>query len=318
MDETEVRDVAARALAHPVPLALAPSGGRPIAAASLAGDPPRVRVAWVDPDSGEVLGRVAAPPGRPSRPRPVVATVLDLSTPEGAADRLLAARAAPGVAALRAVIAAEEDPPDQAVGPDGMALLRLPLGAVVLAVDALDDRGEPVGRLLGAALGELRVGRGPVGGRLGMSHGMGAGIGPGRDVADLDAAAFEAGYAPVLPAWLPEGLAARPPRVEPDGAYPSAPPAIVTAWGGEGEGRVLVRQAPAPLASPDTGGAGAREAPVGEATAVLRGRRWFITVVWETPERAFGVQVLRMPDAEEVALRVARSIPAVADDQGSV
>jgi hypothetical protein len=46
---------------------------------------------------------------------------------------------------------------------------------------------------------------------------------------------------------------------------------------------------------------------VGDATAVLRGRR-LVTLVWETPERAFGVQVRGLADAEEVALRVARSV----------
>ena len=46
---------------------------------------------------------------------------------------------------------------------------------------------------------------------------------------------------------------------------------------------------------------------------MLRGRRLFVTVVWQTPTRAFGVQVQRMDDAEQVALRVARSIAA--DDE---
>jgi hypothetical protein len=46
---------------------------------------------------------------------------------------------------------------------------------------------------------------------------------------------------------------------------------------------------------------------VGAATGVLRGRG-LVTLVWETPERAFGLQVRGMPGAEEVALRVARSV----------
>jgi hypothetical protein len=79
-------------------------------------------------------------------------------------------------------------------------------------------------------------------------------------------------------------------------------------WTGEGEARVLLRQAPAPLASPDPGGRHARQVEIGEAVGALRGR-WLATLVWETPHRAFGLQVRRVPDAEAVALRVARSIP---------
>jgi hypothetical protein len=96
-------------------------------------------------------------------------------------------------------------------------------------------------------------------------------------------------------------------RVEPDIAYPAAPPALIVAWTGAETARVLVRQAPAPLASPDTGGRGAREVAIGDAVGVMRGRR-LATLVWETPERAFGVQVRGMPDGEATALRVARSI----------
>ena len=70
-------------------------GGRPIAAASVAGDPPRTRVAWIG-DDGAVVARVACPPARPSRWHPVVATAVTLSEPSGASDRLVAARAAPG------------------------------------------------------------------------------------------------------------------------------------------------------------------------------------------------------------------------------
>ena len=106
---------------------------------------------------------------------------------------------------------------------------------------------------------------------------------------------------------MPDGLERGRPRVEPDIAYPAAPPAIVIAWTGADGARVLVRQAPAPLASPDTGGRGARRERVGDAEGVLRGPR-LVTLVWEGPERAFGLQVRGMPSGEEVALRVARSI----------
>jgi hypothetical protein len=143
---------------------------------------------------------------------------------------------------------------------------------------------------------------------------MAAGIGAGRWVADLDEAAFEAGAAPWLPAWLPDGLVRGRPRIEPDAAYPAAPPAVVIAWNGPGEARALLRQTLAPLASPDPGGRGAREVEIGSVIGVLRGR-WMPTLVWETPERAFGLQVRRIPDAEAVALRIARSVrpPAVED-----
>ena len=103
------------------------------------------------------------------------------------------------------------------------------------------------------------------------------------------------------------GLERGRPRVEPDVAYPAAPPAIVIAWAGGEAARVLLRQAPAPLASPDTGGRGAREVAVGAVRGVLRGRG-LVTLIWETPERAFGLQIRGVPGGEEVALRVARSV----------
>ena len=92
-------------------------------------------------------------------------------------------------------------------------------------------------------------------GRIGATHGMGAGIGGGRWAPGLAEAAFEAGYAPLAARWMPPGLERGRPRVEPDVAYPAAPPAMVVAWTGDGGARVLLRQAPAPLASPDAGGA---------------------------------------------------------------
>jgi hypothetical protein len=144
---------------------------------------------------------------------------------------------------------------------------------------------------------------------------MAAGIGAGRWAADLDEAAFEAGYEPWLPAWLPGGLTRGLPRLEPDGAYPSAPPAVIIAWSGADDARVLLRQAPAPLATPELGGHGARPVAIGPAAGFLRGR-WLPTLVWETPERAFGLQVRRLGDPETVILRVARSIAPPAQAQG--
>src|SRR5262245_5154029 len=181
---------------------------------------------------------------------------------------------------------------------------------MVIAVDALDRGGEPLGRLSGAGVAELRVSGGQVSGRLGLGHGMAAGIGAGRWARDRDEAEFAAGYGLLVPEWIPPGLApAGRPRIEPDAAYPAAPPALVLVWGGEADARLLLRQAPAPLASPDPGGPRVREVQIGAATGILRGR-WLVTLVWETGERAFGLQARRLPDAEAAALRVARSVPA--------
>jgi hypothetical protein len=307
MDDTErrAREIAADALGHPVPHVLAAPGDELIVAASVAGDPPGARVAWVDRD-GRVLARVACPPGRPSRWRPVVAAAVALEVP-GAADRVLVARLAPEASSVRPVLASEDEAEPTPVGEAGLALVRLASDVPVIAVDALDASGEPIGRLARPGVSELRFDGSSVSGRMGATHGMGAGIGAGRWAPGLPEAAFEAGYVPWLPSWVPPGLERGRPRVEPDVAYPAAPPAIVIAWtGGEGA-RVLMRQAPAPLASPDTGGRDARDVAVGDARGVLRGRG-LVTLVWETPERAFGLQIRGVPRGEDVALRVARSV----------
>jgi hypothetical protein len=304
-DASRARRIAESALGHPVPCLVTAGDGLPIAAASVAGEPPRARVAWVRPD-GTVLGRVSCPPGRPSRWRPVVAAVVSLETPEGY-DRVLVARLAPEAVAARPVLASEERAPVAEGGGGGLALARLPQDVIVVGVDALDASGEPIGRLARAGISELRFDGASVSGRMGATHGMAAGVGAGRWARGLAEAAFEAGYTPWLPAWLPEGLTPGRPRVEPDVAYPAAPPALVIAWTADDGRRVLLRQAPAPLASPDPGGRDAREVAVGDSTGILRGRG-LVTLVWETPERAFGLQVRGIRDGEDVALRVARSI----------
>jgi len=301
-------ELGARVLGHPVTAALPPQEGLPVVVASVGGDPPRARLAWVDPAGPSAVARVACPPGRPSRPRPLVAATVVVAEPGWPPDRVLAGLVAPGVAAVRPELAGEESLPAVPTGAGGLFLARLESEAVVIGVDALDRRGEPVGRLIGAGVSELRVSGGALSGRLGLGHGMAAGIGAGRWVEDLEEAAFEAGYAPWLPTWIPPGLSPGRPRLEPDGAYPAAPPAVIVAWNGPEDARVLLRQAPAPLASPDPGGGPqVREVEVGGARGVLRGRVW-PTLVWETPDRAFGLQVRRMADAVEVALRVARSV----------
>ena len=83
-------DAAARILGHPVSAALPPDPAGRVAVASLAGDPPRARVAWLDP-AGGVRARVACPPGIPSAVRPVVAAEVTLDPPGGPADRVLVA-----------------------------------------------------------------------------------------------------------------------------------------------------------------------------------------------------------------------------------
>jgi len=300
------RAVAEAALGHPVAVTLAGGPGGVVVAGSVAGDPPRARVAWVAP-GGAVVARLATPPARASRWRPVVAATITVEMAPDLEDRVLVARAAPEAAAVQPVLATDAPVPSVAVGEDGLVLARIPPEVAVVAVDALDARGEPIGRLARPGISELTFDGASIGGRMGATHGMGAGIGAGRWTPGLADAAFEVGYDPRLPGWTPEGLERGRPRVEPDVAYPSAPPAVVIAWTGDGGGRVLLRQAPAPLASPDGGGFHAREVPVGDAVGMLRSRG-LVTLVWETPDRAFGLQVRGLPDGEEVALRVARSI----------
>ena len=300
------RAFAEAALGHPVPLVLGAGPVGAVVAASIAGDPPRARVAWVGPD-GTVLARVATPPARPSRWRPVVAATVSVEMAPELEDRILVARAAPEAAAVQPVLATDEPVPPVPVAEGGLALARIPAEVSVIAVDALDARGEPIGRLGRPGISELTFDGASIGGRMGATHGMGAGIGAGRWAPGMAEAAVEVGYDPWLPRWLPDGLERGRPRVEPDIAYPAAPPAIVLAWTGDGGARVLLRQAPAPLASPDGGGFHAREVPVGDAVGMLRSRG-LVTLVWETPDRAFGLQVRGVPEGEAVALRVARSI----------
>lgn len=310
MDDADAaaRRLAEEALAHAVPAVLPSEDGRPVVAGSVAGDPPRARVAWVEP-GGRVLARVACPPGRPSRWRPVVAAAVTIELRDVPLDRVLVARLAPEAAGLRPILASEDGlpPVGSTPGAGGLVLVRLPGDAAVIGVDALDANGEPIGRLARPGISDLRADGSAISGRMGATHGMAAGIGGGRWSAGLADAAFEVGYAPWLPTWLPPGLERGLPRVEPDIAYPAAPPAVVIAWTGADGRRVLLRQAPAPLASPDSGGSGARPVEVGEGTGVLRGRG-LVTLVWETPERAFGLQVRGIDDGEALALRVARSV----------
>lgn len=305
--ETAARETAATALGHDVPLGLPAEDGHPIVALSRAGDPPSARVAWVEPDTGAIVARMACPPGVPSRARPLVACVADLEAPGHRHDRLIVARVAPEAAAIQALLS-EPDRPDPApVGPEGLAVQRIAPDANVMAVDALDASGEPIGRLIRGGLAILATSGQGVSGRLGAGHGMAAGIGDGRWVESAEEAAFEAGFAFREPGWVPRGMTPSRYRVEPDVSYPSAPPGLIRTWTGEGEGRVLIRQVVAPLASPPSPGRLSKVVDVNGVPGVLGGR-WMGTLVWQTEEIAFGVQVQRMPWPAEVAQRVARSL----------
>ncbi len=297
---------AERLLGHPVLTAAADSGSGIMVVASVAGDPPATRIAWIDWRAPAVIARLSCPPGRPSRVRPLVAT--DVAVAQGGIDeRLLAVRTADGVSAVQPVTATEEPaPPVPVTG--GVALARLDGDAAVLAVDALAPGGEPVGRLVAAGIGALTLTAGRITGRLGAGHGMAAGFGAGRWTDDAADAAFELGQEVLLPGWVPEGLARGAFHVEPDVAYPAAPPSVAVAWGAEPR-RVLLRQTAAPLATPEVAHARSRTVTLGGGTpAVLMSRRRFATLVWETPERAFGLQVSGVEDPGEAAVRVAASL----------
>jgi hypothetical protein len=303
------RAALARILGHPVPVALADDGAGLVAGSLGTETPPRARAAWVDTGAGAVRARVACPVGVPSRWRPVIAAEVTLEAGGAAVDRVLVARSHPGVTALAPVMALEDPAPAVPVGVDGLTLIRIPRGVALIGIDALGPADEAVGRLDRVGIADLRTSGGAASGRMGAGHGMGAGIGDGHWVPGVEEAEFEAGYPLLLPAWVPEELARGDLRIEPEASYPAAPPAVIVVWEGAQHRRVLLRQAPAPLASPDPGGPGSTPAEVGGRPAVLRGRGRFMTLVWETPERAFGIQVREMDDPAEVALRVAGSIP---------
>ena len=60
------REIAEAALGHPVPHALPAEDGAPIVAASVAGDPPCARVAWVSPE-GDLVATPSAKSCQPLR-----------------------------------------------------------------------------------------------------------------------------------------------------------------------------------------------------------------------------------------------------------
>ncbi len=297
---------AERLLRHPVAVTLTDERTAVMVAASVAGDPPRTRLAWIDWRAAAIAARIVCPPGVPSRMRPLVATDVRVDQ-AGIEDRVLAVRVAGGVAAVRPALAEEVPAPAVDVGADGMALVRLRDGVLLLGVDALAPSGEVVGRLDAAGIGTLSLASGRITGRLGVSHGLAAGFGAGHWVADLEDASFEAGFTPALPGWMPDGLERGMFHIEPDVAYPAASPSVAVAWGREPR-RVLVRQTPGTLAAPDPGGARSRQVTVGPDPATLTARVRFATLVWQASDRAFGVQVVGFDGPAEVAQRVAGSL----------
>ncbi len=293
-------------LRHPIAVALTDERTWVMLAASVADEPPRTRLAWIDWRAATIAARIVCPPGRPSRMRPLVATDVRVDQ-AGIDDRVVAIRATDGVATVRLVVADEAPASLTTVGSEGVALVRVDLRTVVLGVDALAPSGEPVGRLDAAGIGLLSLAGGRITGRLGASHGLAAGFGAGHWVADVENATFEAGFTPILPAWIPAGLDRGMFHVEPDVAYPAASPSVAVAWGREPR-RVLVRQTPGVLASPDPGGARSQHVSVGALPATLTSRGRFATLVWQGSDRAFGIQVVGLDEPGVIALRVAASL----------
>lgn len=300
-------------LGHPVPHVLPPGEDQQAwVAVSSIGQPPRVRAAWLAPD-GSVVARVGCPPGVPSAARPAIAAIVEVDA-DGVSDRVVLGRVAPGIDRVR-ILAAQPEPIEGPVGAHGLVAVRVPRQPMIVALEPLGASGEPVGRLEHTGMAELRWVAGRLEGHAGASHGMAAGFGAGNTVADLPTAEVEAGYAARLPSWLPDGLARVTVRVEPEAAYPFAPPSIAMAWSGDDDARVLLRQAPAPLAVPELPDARGRAVDVGPVGGVLRGRgRGMSFLVWEDGDRAYGLQVRGLDDVDGVALRVARSIPSASAD----
>ncbi len=298
---------------HPVPMVLAPDDDHPATVAvSLVGEPPRIRAAWIGPD-GAVVARVGCPPGVPSAVRPAIAAIVQVDA-EGVSDRVILGRVASGITGVRLLVASP-DPIDLPVGPDGMLAVRVPPGVAVVALDVLGPAGESLGRLTRTGMTDLHLVAGRLEGHLGATHGIAAGFGAGDTVPDLATAEMEAGFTALLPTWIPDGLTRSTVRVEPEAAYPFAPPSIAIAWIGRDDAWLLIRQAPGPLAVPELPDARGRAVDVAGVAGVLRGRgRGMSFLVWERGDRVFGLQARGLPDIDDVALRVARSIGPAAGE----
>ncbi len=295
-------------LGHPVDVVLPPTPDCDArVAVSRTSSPIRVRAAWVD-ESGQVVARLGCPPGVPSPVRPIIATVCEVSA-DGVSDRLLLGRATTGVVSVRASML-DHECVDVGVHNEGIVAGRIPPGPIPVALDAIAPDGESIGRLMNPGITEMALVAGRIEGRLGATHGMAAGFGAGDTVESLEVAQLEAGYPALLPAWLPDGFAMSTVRVEPEAAYPFAPPSIAIAWApGETDARVLLRQCPGPLASPETPDARGTEVDVAGVPGVMRARGMAF-LVWERGDRAFGLQVRGTTDPEADALAIAESIPA--------
>lgn len=299
----------ARVLGHPVDAVLPPApDGACRVAISVTGEPVRVRAAWVN-EHDEVVARLGCPPGIPSAARPVTATICEVSA-DGVSERLVLGRVAPGVARAVALMT-EPEPVPLDVHDGGILAGRVPDGPMLVAIDAIAPDGEPIGRVMHAGVNEMALVAGRIEGRLGASHGMAAGFGAGDTVADLPTAELEAGFTALLPEWLPEGFGMTTVRVEPEAAYPFAPPSIAIAWAPPGsDARVLLRQGPGPLAVPEVPDGRGTGVYINGALGVLRARGMAF-LVWEQGDRAFGLQVRGTGDPPGDAVRIAASVPLI-------
>ena len=244
---------AERLLRHPVAALLTAPEGAVTVAASIGGDPPCTRLAWIDWRAGAIVARIACPPGPPEPP----AAVGGHRRRGGAGGRR---RPGPRDQGGRPASPASRSPsptpssrPRSRSVPSRSRSCGSPRDLAVVMVDALDAGGEPLGRLDAAGIGVLHLSSGRLAGRLGARHGMAAGFGAGRWTDDLEDAAFEGGFPPAAPGVAPGGPRARavPPRA--GRRLSGGAAAVAVAWGREPR-RVLVRQTPGPLPNPDTPG----------------------------------------------------------------
>ena len=255
---------------------------------------PRARVAWVERATAPCVARVACPPGRPSRWRPVVAAVVTLEMAPAAEDRVLVARAAPEARAIRPDAGRRGRPARRSPSARRASCsCACPPRRAVIAVDALDavgraDRPPGARRGLRAALRRVVASAGGWARRTAWAPASATGAGrPG-----LADAAFEVGYDAVAARrGSPPGLRRGRPRVEPDVSYPSAPAGAGPRLDRRRRRRACCCARPRRRSRARTPAAATRgRSRWASAPGVLRGRG-LVTLVWETPERAFGLQV---------------------------
>ena len=212
--------------------------------------------------TGEVIARVACPPGRPSRWRPVVAAAVALDMAPALADRVLVARARARGGGRRCRCWRARSPRGRGrSGEEGLALVRAAArGRRSWRSTPSTPRASRSAASRAPACRSCASTASAVSGRLGATHGMGAGhrragggprAWPRRPSRPATTRGCPRGC---RPGWSAAARAwSRTSPTRPRRRRSSSP-------GPASDGaRVLLRQAPAPLASPDTGGRGARE-----------------------------------------------------------